>query len=67
MTNTPTINKTIKPLIDRRVRKGFDVATSVVILNQLLNTHDGDNLVHALCYNDFATETQATEFVKGVK
>lgn len=67
MTNTPTITKTIKPLIDRRVRKGFDVVTSVVVLNQLLVSHDGDNLVHALCYNGFATEKQATEFVKGIK
>lgn len=50
---------TFNTLIGNRVRKGYDKATSVVILNQLLVAHTGDNLAHALTYSGFATEKQA--------
>jgi hypothetical protein len=57
-TNTKT------QLVANRAKKGYDKATSFVILNQLLIAHDGDNLIHALVYNSFATETQAAKLVK---
>lgn len=58
---------TFQKLISNRVRKGYDKVTSVVILNQILISHSGSNLEHALCYNGFATESQAAKFVAEVK
>lgn len=52
--------------VARRVRKGYAQEQSKALLFQLLESHDGDNLVHALCYNDFATERQAEKFVSMV-
>jgi len=57
---------TITSLINNRVRKGFDAPTSTVILNQLLHSHTGDNLVHALVFNKFASEALATKIVKAI-
>lgn len=51
----------------RRVRKGNRRDESETLLNELLQHHDGDNLVHALVYEGFATERQAAAFVTGRK
>lgn len=50
-------------LIARRVRKGNRRDESEGLLQILLQRHSGDNLVHALVYEGFATERQAEAFV----
>lgn len=42
-------------------------ADSAKLLDQLIANHDGDNLVHALCFNEFATEKAAERFVFEVR
>lgn len=50
-------------LIQRRVNKGFSRGDSEQLLSELCEAHSGDNLVHALVYNEFATQRQAERFV----
>lgn len=50
-------------MVFTRVNKGHNEAESRRLLNELRRSHSGDNLVHALVYNGFATEKQATKFV----
>ena len=40
-------------LIARRTSKGHNQAHSAALLAELTASHDGDNLAHALEYNDF--------------
>lgn len=54
-------------MIDRRTRYGCTAADSAKLLDQLIANHDGDNLVHALCFNEFATEKAAERFVFEVR
>lgn len=51
-------------LIQRRVNKGFSRGDSEQLLSELCEAHIGDNLVHALVYNEFATRRQAERFVE---
>lgn len=51
-------------LIQRRVNKGFGRGDSEQLLSELCAAHSGDNLVHALVYNEFATQRQAERFVE---
>lgn len=54
----------LEKMIDRRASKGANRAESAALLDDLLETvAHGDNLVHALVYQDFATPRQATKFV----
>lgn len=53
------MDKLIQKLINRRVSKGNALAQSAALLTELVNSHSGDNLAHALTYNDFATESGA--------
>lgn len=50
-------------LIERRTRKGHNPEQSTALLQELIESHTGDNLEYALVYNDFATETGAQKFV----
>lgn len=50
-------------MVFNRVNKGNNEAESRRLLNELRQSHSGDNLVHALVYNGFATEKQASKFV----
>ena len=50
-------------LIERRIATGANVDESIALFNELIAAHDGDNLVFALCYNEFTTEKQAYRFV----
>lgn len=50
-------------MVFNRVNKGNNEAESRRLLNELRRSHSGDNLVHALVYNGFATEKQAEKFV----
>ena len=49
-------------MIARRTNKGYNAAESAALLNELTNSHTGDNLAAALVYNDFATEAQAAKY-----
>lgn len=53
------MDKLIQKLITRRASKGNGVAQSAALLTELVRSHSGDNLAHALTYNDFATEAGA--------
>jgi|TARA_B110000483_G_scaffold243313_2_gene332460 hypothetical protein len=54
-------------LIQRRITKGANADQSIALFNELVAAHDGDNLVFALCYNGFATEKMAYNFIgKGI-
>lgn len=58
------MNETIKAkLIDRRASKGYSLGESYKVLEGLLMDHEGDNLVAALVYEEFATEKQAEKIV----
>lgn len=50
-------------MVFNRANKGHNETESRRLLNELRQSHSGDNLVHALVYNGFATEKQATKFV----
>ena len=50
-------------LIERRIAKGGNREYSVALFNWLVSEHDGDNLAFALCYNGFATEKMAYDFI----
>lgn len=52
-------------LVSRRVQKGNRRDESETLLQVLLQRHNGDNLIHALVYEGFATERQAARFVAG--
>lgn len=54
-------NQQLTGLIARRVRKGANAAQSAALLAALIASHTGDNLAHALVYNDFATAAQAAK------
>lgn len=56
----------MEKLINRRVNKGGNREESVALLAELLEAHEGDNLVFALVYNGFATEAAATKFVEAL-
>ena len=59
MTNTRT-----DALLNRYVAKGGNRDDGVILLNELIESHTGDNLVSALVYNDFATTFAATKFAQ---
>lgn len=50
-------------MVARRVKKGFNPIESEVLLDELLESHYGDNLAHALVFEEFATEAQAYKFI----
>lgn len=50
-------------MITRRTSKGYRADESVELLAELFASHQGENLAHALAYNEFATERQAGRFV----
>ena len=58
------ITKTLTRMVERRVKFGANKMESADLLRDLLAAHKGDNLVHALCYEGFATELQATRLAK---
>lgn len=67
-TNATLIRRTrgqYPSLIARRTRGGYNAAESATLLDTLMAAHSGDNLVHALVYNGFATEAQASRLVGG--
>lgn len=49
-------------MIARRTSKGYNAAESTNLLNELIDSHMGDNLAAALVYNNFATEAQAAKY-----
>lgn len=51
-------------LIDRRVAGGANREESQRLLDELISAHTGDNLIHALVHQGFATEDQAKKFVE---
>lgn len=53
---------TKQQLIQRRVSKGYNATQSEQLLEELINTLDGYDLVYALVYEEFATEKQAYKF-----
>ena len=50
-------------MIARRVDKGYNAQESALLLGELITDHNGDNLVSALVYNDFATIRTAEKYV----
>jgi hypothetical protein len=50
-------------LVNRAVAKGQNRAEATALLTQGLEAHSGWNLVTFLTYNNFATETQAVNYV----
>lgn len=62
MNITTTKGKTMNSMITRRASKGYNASESRAMLNELVRSHSGDNLVTALVYNEFATEAQAAKF-----
>lgn len=60
MPHTPTLDQ----MVQRKVRGGATPESAWALLRDLLQTvAHGDNLVHALVYQGFATERQAEKFV----
>lgn len=51
-------------MIARRAKKGYTLADSQALLAEIIEAHEGDNLVVALVYNEFATEAQATRYAE---
>ena len=51
-------------LIARRAAKGYSPEESESLLGEILSSHSGDNLAHALFYNSFATEKQALAYTE---
>lgn len=52
----------LESLVQRRAHRGATTDGSAALLAELLTSHSGDNLVHALTYNDFATAARAERF-----
>jgi hypothetical protein len=55
-------SESVNKMIARRIAKGGNAAQAPSILKELINSHDGENLVYVLCYWNFATENKAREF-----
>lgn len=51
-------------MIAKRVSVGYNFEESVALLEDTLYSHDGDNLVSALCYEGFATEKQGYQLIE---
>lgn len=58
-----TVCMSTNEMITRRTSKGYRADESVELLAELFASHQGENLAHALAYNEFATERQAGRFV----
>lgn len=52
----------LESLVQRRTHRGATTDGSAELLAELLTSHSGDNLAHALTYNDFATAARAKRF-----
>jgi hypothetical protein len=52
----------MEKLIARRTSKGYNTNESRALLDEIIGSHAGDNLITALVYNEFATEGQAVKF-----
>jgi hypothetical protein len=55
---------TATKFIARRISKGYNPAESASLLADLIARHAGENLIHALTFNEFATEAQARKIVR---
>tara|TARA_R110000868_G_scaffold327757_3_gene588667 strand:- start:572 stop:775 length:204 start_codon:yes stop_codon:yes gene_type:complete len=61
--NNQTEGYKMNKLIERRITLGANRDQSVALFAELVSAHDGDNLAAALCYNGFATEKMAYDFI----
>lgn len=56
------LDKAIDNMIARRVKAGYSEEGAGLLLRELLDSHSGDNLAHALFYEGFATPAAARVF-----
>ena len=54
---------TTNQMIARRTRKGYNAQESAEMIVDLIARHNGENLIHALTYNEFANEAQARKAI----